>query len=76
MRLIPLRFLWGFRDLKILKQDIPSEPDKVDPAIYAKRLAVSPAGGVTVEHVADDAALSALKAAVQEGPRRPHQRRL
>lgn len=55
-------FLWGFRDLKILKQDIPSEPDKVDPAIYAKRLAVFPSGsGVTVEHVADDAALSALK---------------
>ena len=55
-------FLWGFRDLKILKQDIPSEPDKVDPAIYAKRLAVFTSGsGVTVEHVADDAALSALK---------------
>ena len=55
-------FLWGFRDLKILKQEIPSEPDKVDPAIYAKRLAVFSSGsGVTVEHVADDAALSALK---------------
>ena len=55
-------FLWGFRDLKILKQDIPSEPDKVDPAIYAKRLAVFSSGsGVTVEHVADDAALSVLK---------------
>lgn len=55
-------FLWGFRDLKILKQDIPSKPDKVDPAIYAKRLAVFSSGsGVTVEHVADDAALSALK---------------
>ena len=55
-------FLWGFRDLKTLKQEIPSEPDKVDPAIYAKRLAVFSGGsGVTVEHVADDAALSALK---------------
>ena len=55
-------FLWGFRDLKTLKQEIPSEPDKVDPAIYAKRLAVFTSGsGVTVEHVADDAALSALK---------------
>lgn len=55
-------FLWGFRDLKILKQDIPSEPDKVDPAIYAKRLGVFAVnGGVTVEYVADDAALSALK---------------
>ena len=55
-------FLWGFRDLKTLKQEIPSEPDKVDPAIYAKRLAVFSSGsGVTVEHVADDAPLSALK---------------
>ena len=55
-------FLWGFRDLKTLKQEIPSEPDKVDPAIYAKRLAVFSSGsGVTVEHVADDAALLALK---------------
>ena len=61
-------FLWGFRDLKILKQDIPSEPDKVDPAIYAKRLAVFPNGGVTVEHVADDAALSALKRQYKKDP--------
>ena len=62
-------FLWGFRDLKILKQDIPSEPDKVDPAIYAKRLAVFSSGsGVTVEHVADDAALSALKRRYKKDP--------
>ena len=57
-----LRFLWGFRSLTKLTQPIPSEPDKVDPAIYAKRLAVFSSGsGVTVEHVADDAALPALK---------------
>lgn len=56
------RFLWGFRDLKILKQDIPTNPDKVNISISAKRLAVFSSGsGVTVEHVADDAALSALK---------------
>ena len=62
-------FLWGFRDLKILKQDIPSKPDKVDPAIYAKRLAVfSNGSGVTVEHVADDAALSALKRRYKKDP--------
>ena len=62
-------FLWGFRDLKILKQDIPSEPDKVDPAIYAKRLAVFSSGsGVTVEHVADDAALEALKRQYKKDP--------
>lgn len=57
-----LRFLWGFRSLTKLTQPIPSEPDKVDPAIYAKRLGVFAVnGGVTVEYVADDAALSALK---------------
>ena len=63
-----LRFLWGFRSLTKLTQPIPSEPDKVDPAIYAKRLAVFPHGGVTVEHVADDAALSALKRQYKKDP--------
>ena len=56
-----LRFLWGFRSLTKLTQPIPSEPDKVNISISAKRLAVFPNGGVTVEYVADDAALSALK---------------
>ena len=57
-----LRFLWGFRSLTKLTQPIPSDPDKVDPAIYAQRLAVFSSGsGVTGEHVADDAALAALK---------------
>ena len=64
----PRRFLWGFRSLTKLTQPIPSEPDKVDPAIYAKRLAVFPNGGVTVEHVADDAALSALKRQYKKDP--------
>ena len=63
-----LRFLWGFRSLTKLTQPIPSEPDKVDPAIYAKRLAVFPNGGVTVEHVTDDAALSALKRQYKKDP--------
>lgn len=63
-----LRFLWGFRSLTKLTQPIPSEPDKVDPAIYAKRLAVFPNGSVTVEHVADDAALSALKRQYKKDP--------
>lgn len=41
---------------------IPTNPDKVNISISAKRLAVFSSGsGVTVEHVADDAALSALK---------------
>lgn len=64
-----LRFLWGFRSLTKLTQPIPSEPDKVDPAIYAKRLGVFAVnGGVTVEYVADDAALEALKRQYKKDP--------
>ena len=62
-------FLWGFRDLKTLKQDIPTNPDKVNISINAKRMAVFSSGsGVTVEHVADDAALSALKRQYKKDP--------
>ena len=64
-----LRFLWGFRSLTKLTQPVPSEPDKIDPAIYAKRLGVFAVnGGVTVEYVADDAALSALKRQYKKDP--------
>ena len=56
------RFLWGFRNLVQKAAEIPSKPDTVDPTIYAKRLAAFANGeGVTVEYVADDAALEALK---------------
>lgn len=55
-------YLWGFRDLVQEKDKIPSKPDVIDPSITAKRLAVFRAnGGVTVEYVADDAALTTLK---------------
>ena len=55
-------FLWGFHDLKVKADEVPSKPDTVDPTIYAKRLAAFASGeGVTVEYVADDAALEALK---------------
>ena len=55
-------FLWGFHDLKVKADDVPTKPDAVDPTIYAKRLAAFASGeGVTVEYVADDAALEALK---------------
>ena len=55
-------FLWGFHDLKVKADDVPTKPDAVDPTIYAKRLAAFANGeGVTVEYVADDAALEALK---------------
>ena len=57
------RFLWGFRNLAKGAEDVPSEPDKVDISINAQRLATfaNGNGGVTVEYVADDAALDALK---------------
>ena len=56
-------FLWGFHDLiKAGTENVPSQPDAVDAAISAKRLAAFAVnGGVTVEYVADDAALQALK---------------
>ena len=56
------RYLWGFRNLVVKSSEVPTEPDKVDPTIYAKRLAVFARGnGVMVLPVASDAALSALK---------------
>ena len=56
------RFLWGFRKLVAGEEQVPSAPDAVDPSIYAKRLAAFAVnGGVTVEYVADDAALETLK---------------
>ena len=56
-------FLWGFHDLiKAGAENVPSRPDAVNAAISAKRLAAFAVnGGVTVEYVADDAALQALK---------------
>ena len=57
-------FLWGFHDLIKAggEEQLPSRPDAVDVAINAKRLAAFAInGGVTVEYVADDAALQALK---------------
>ena len=62
------RFLWGFRDLNTSLAEV-TEPDTVDPAIYAKRLAAFANGdGVTVEYVADDAALAALKKQYNASP--------
>ena len=56
------RFLWGFRNLVVKSSEVPTEPDKVDPTIYAQQLAVFARGnGVKVLPVASNAALSALK---------------
>ena len=56
-------FLWGFHDLiKAGTENVPSQPDAVNTAINAKRLAAFAVnGGVTVEYVADNAALEKLK---------------
>ena len=56
-------FLWGFHDLiKAGTENVPSQPDAVNTAINAKRLAAFAInGGVTVEYVADNAALEKLK---------------
>ena len=57
-----MHFLWGYRDLVDKSENLPTEPDKVDTSITAKRLAVFSGGsGVTVKHVADDTALAELK---------------
>ena len=57
-----MHFLWGYRDLVDKSEYLPTEPDKVDTSITAKRLAVFSGGsGVTVKHVADDTALAELK---------------
>ncbi len=55
-------YLWGFRDLVQEGNKPPTNPDTIKPSITAKRLAVFRANsGVTVEYVADDAALTTLK---------------
>ena len=56
-------FLWGVHDLiKAGTENVPSRPDAVNTAINAKRLAAFAVnGGVTVEYVADNAALEKLK---------------
>ena len=57
-----VRFLWGFRDLAKGADEVPSEPDKVDISMNAQRLAAFAVGeGITVEYIADDAALNELK---------------
>lgn len=67
--IVPSHFLWGFRGLLKGTDPAPTNPDKVNISINAKRLAVFPNGsGVTVEHVADDAALSALKRQYKKDP--------
>ncbi len=56
------RFLWGFRGLVKGTESAPTNPDKVNISINAKRLAAFAKGDdVTVEYVADNGALETLK---------------
>lgn len=67
--IVPSHFLWGFRGLLKGTDPAPTNPDKVNISINAKRLGVFAVnGGVTVEYVADDAALSALKRQYKKDP--------
>lgn len=67
--IVPSHFLWGFHGLLKGTDPAPTNPDKVNISINAKRLAVFAVnGGVTVEYVADDAALSALKRQYKKDP--------
>ena len=67
--IVPSHFLWGFHGLLKGTDPAPTNPDKVNISINAKRLAVFPNGsGVTVEYVADDAALEALKRQYKKDP--------
>ena len=57
-----VHFLWGYRDLLTMEEELPSEPDKVSSSFSAKRLAAFKINqGIIVEHVADSAALEAFK---------------
>ena len=62
-------YLWGFHDLVKFEEELPSKPDEVTSSFSAKRLAVFKSGsGVTLEYVADDAALESLKKSYNASP--------
>lgn len=62
-------YMWGYRDLAMLEEDVPTEPDKISTSFSAKRLAVFPSyDKFVVEYVADDAALEKLKKQYKASP--------
>ena len=56
------QYLWGYRNLKTLSEELPTKPDEISSSFSAKRLAVFESNGaITVEYVSDDATLESLK---------------
>lgn len=62
-------YLWGYRDLVKFEENLPTNPDEVSSSLNAKRLAAfKTQNGVSVEYVADDAALESLKRKYNSSP--------
>ena len=63
------QYLWGYRDLKTLSEELPTKPDEISSSFSAKRLAAFESNGaITVEYVSDDAALEKLKKKYNTSP--------
>ena len=63
------QYLWGYRDLKTLSEELPTKPDEISSSFSAKRLAAFESNGaITVEYVSDDAALESLKKKYNASP--------
>jgi uncharacterized repeat protein (TIGR02543 family) len=63
------QYLWGYRNLKTLREELPTKPDEISSSFSAKRLAVFESNGaITVEYVSDDAALESLKKKYNASP--------
>lgn len=63
------QYLWGYRNLKTLSEELPTKPDEISSSFSAKRLAVFESNGaITVEHVSDDATLESLKKKYNASP--------
>ena len=61
------QYLWGYRDLKTMSEELPTKPDEISSSFSAKRLAVFESNGaITVEYVSDDAALEKLGYGLKE----------
>ena len=67
--LVGAQYLWGYRNLKTLSEELPTKPDEISSSFSAKRLAVFESNGaITVEYVSDDATLESLKKKYNASP--------
>ncbi len=63
------QYLWGYRDLKTMSEELPTKPDEISSSFSAKRLAAFESNGaITVEYVSDDAELEKLKKKYNSSP--------